>query len=139
MILMTRGGLFKALISLRCSGLIALRASSASASAGFAASKSFSTPAFSPPIVVAFSRAASATILTSALVFSAAAVPTVISLSKIADFCEASRRIFSVACYNARGNEIIKQKCVADLHLPRAQSSSFQHQLPPHSFFPGPG
>ena len=68
------------------SALIALSADSASTNAGLAASKSFSTSAFSPPIVVAFAPAASATIFTSAFVFSAAAVPTVISFRRIADF-----------------------------------------------------
>ena len=96
-ILITSGGFFRALRFLMSSALMAFRACSASTKAGFAASRSFSTSAFSPPMVVAFSPAASATILTSAFVFSAAAVPTVISLSRTADFWAASCRIFSVA------------------------------------------
>lgn len=85
-ILMTSGGFFRAFKFLISSALMAFSACSASSKAGFAASKSFSTSAFSPPMVVAFSPAASATILTSAFVFSAAAVPTVISLRSTADF-----------------------------------------------------
>mmetsp|Transcript_20364 Transcript_20364/g.49240 ORF Transcript_20364/g.49240 Transcript_20364/m.49240 type:complete len:338 (+) Transcript_20364:2069-3082(+) len=97
MILITTGGFLRAFRSLMSAGLTALRASSASASAGFAASRSFSTLAFSAPMVVALELATSAITFAEALTFSAEAVATEISLRSSPDFLTASASTISDA------------------------------------------